>query len=823
MSFRKCIDDALGEGSLTEDQAREARDLFDSLEADYQGQMNGAAATQRAGADTFNALQHKVAQRKRQKVLQLRTWQNISKNMNDYRDMLGRSNPNRAVLAHFDQDGTSKFSSVTQRQNAIEGVAFGEMSKILATFRRNLVGEVRQKAQLKNLVREIFGENTGDASARELAQAWKTTAENLRKRFNRAGGAIFNRQNWGLPQTHDMLTVRKAGQQEWINFIRPLLDPNKMIDEQTGLAFSPQRLEVALNDVYQTISKDGMNKVTPSGANLSKSLANRRQDHRFLVFKDADSWLAYQEKFGNPNSFDTMIAHVSNMSRDIAMMEILGPNPRATVNFMKQTLEVRAKVSGDEAAEKAAVSTAKKVDELYMAVTGANNSPVNTFWAQTLAGTRQVLQSAQLGAASLAAITDVNFQRIARQFVGLPQVNTVNQYLKLLNPLGAKEKGELAIRLGLIAEGWTSLAAGQMRYVGDISGPEITRRVADFVMRASFLSPMTNAGRWAFGMEFLGFLADNSKKSFDDLDPRFKKTLQNYGFNQESWNIIRATDLYDDSGATFLRPVDIINRTDISPDLANSLGSRVLEMVNTETNFAVPSTSVRGRLALTGDSRPGTWAGELTRSFAMYKNFGITLVNTHLVRGATQPGVKGKGSYYANLLISTTIMGALAIQLKEMSKGRDPRPMNTEEFWGAAFLQGGGLGIYGDFLFADLNRFERGLPATVAGPVVGFLDDVKNLTAGNLIEVASGEDTKAASELIRFAQRYTPGSSIWYLRAGLERNVWDRLQEWADPKARAKMRKAERKYRRDYGQDHWWGRGEALPERGPRMENIFGE
>jgi len=272
-----------------------------------------------------------------------------------------------------------------------------------------------------------------------------------------------------------------------------------------------------------------------------------------------------------------------------------------------------------------------------------------------------------------------------------------------------------------------------------------------------------------------------------------------------------------------LRPVDIINRTDISPDLANSLGSRVLEMVNTETNFAVPSTSMRGRLALTGDSRPGTWAGELTRSFAMYKNFGITLVNTHLVRGATQPGIKGKGSYYSNLLISTTIMGALAIQLKEMSKGRDPRPMNTEEFWGAAFLQGGGLGIYGDFLFADLNRFERGLPATVAGPVVGFADDIKNLTLGNLIEAASGEDTKAASELIRFAQRYTPGSSIWYLRSGLERNVWDRLQEWADPKARSKMRKQERKYKRDYGQEHWWGKGEALPERGPRLENIFGE
>ena len=49
-----------------------------------------------------------------------------------------------------------------------------------------------------------------------------------------------------------------------------------------------QKLEIALRDVYETISTDGMNKVTPGGANLSKSLANRRQDHRFLVFKDAE-------------------------------------------------------------------------------------------------------------------------------------------------------------------------------------------------------------------------------------------------------------------------------------------------------------------------------------------------------------------------------------------------------------------------------------------------------------------------------------------------------------------------------------------------------
>ena len=820
MSFRNCIDEAQADGALTDAQAKEAKSMFDGLEVEYQGKMNKASAQAQAGADTFDAIRKQAMNRKRQKAMQLKTWQQIKKNLSDYRSLDGKPNEARAALALFEQDGLSRFSSITQREEAIKGEAFGEMAGVLGNFRRNVVGEVRQKAKLDNMVREVFQKDTGDASARELAKAWGEAAENLRKRFNRAGGAIPKLLGWGLPTNHTMLDVRKAGFELWRSKILPRLDVKNMIDETTGLPFSANKFEDVLVDVYKTISTDGINKLKPGGAGQGKSFANRRQDHRFLSFRDADTWLEYQKKFGNANSFDTMISHITNMSRDIAMMEILGPNPASTLNFLKQTLVKNAK---DDDAMKAALSADKKIDDLYMAVTGKNNSPVNGLLASTFAGTRQILQAAQLGAASISAITDLNFQRIARSFNGLPQVSTLNSYLKLLSPLGAQEKGEMAIRLGLIAEGWTSLAAGQMRYVGDVSGPEVTRRVADFVMRASFLSPMTTAGRWSFGMEFMGALASNSGKTFDKLEPNFRNTLERYGFGESSWNNIRSTELYDYEGAKFLRPADIRARTDISPGRAEELTTRLLEMVNTETNFAVPSTSVRGRVALTSDTRPGTIAGELTRSFAMYKNFGVTLVATHLTRGATQPGAMSKGTYFADLLISATLMGALALQLKEMSKGRDPRPMDTEEFWGAAFMQGGGLGIYGDFLFSDVNRFDRGMAETVAGPVVGFANDVRKLTLGNIMEAATGQDTKAGTELINFAKNYTPGSSLWYARLGLERNLWDRLQMWADPKAKQKMRKLERKYKRDYGQKYWWSPGDAQPSRSPNLDNALGK
>jgi len=824
MTFKNCIDEGVSEGQITEDQAKEIKDLFDELETQYNRQMGSAAATAKAASETSIAAKKIAIERKRRTMLQAKTWQRISMDLSNYRTALGNPDKNSAALALFEEDRTSKFRSITQVQKAVTRSATRKMDEFLATFRRNLAGETRNKAQLKNVVREIFGEETGDASAREMAQAWKAASEYLRTRFNAAGGAISKRLDWGMPQIHDNMLVLKAGYKEWRDFIAPRLDLRKMKNEKTDLPFTEETLELALRDAYETITSEGFNKLKPGAMTGNKSFASRNQDHRFFVFKNADSWVEYQQKFGNPNAFDAMMGHIDIMARDIAMMEVLGPNPAATTNFIKQTLNKEARQTPAKQREKA-VNAARKaggnIDALYSAVTGSVNAPIDSFLAKTFVGIRQALTSAQLGSAFFAASTDLNFGRIARRMVGLPQTKMLKQYLDFINPIALEEKSKLAIRLGLTAEGWSTLASAQMRYVGDVSGPEITRRMADFVMRASLLSPWTNAGRWSFGMEFLGNLADNVGKTFDQLDPMMQKTLDHYGIGADKWEIVRATPLYEYEGASFLRAEDIEARTDIRSDLARDLATNLLAMVETETNFAVPSSSLRGRTALTGDTRPGTLAGELTRSFAMYKNFGVTLVNTHIMRGLAQPTQRAKGTYFADLLISTTLMGALAMQLKEMAKGRDPRPMTDPEFWGAAMLQGGGLGIYGDFLFSDVNRYDRGLSETIAGPVVGIIDDVRKLTIGNVTQAIKGEDTNIGSEFISFAGRYTPGSTLWYSRLALERMVLDQGKLWADPDARSKMRRLESRYKREYGQNYWWRPGKTVPERGPDVSNVF--
>ncbi len=69
--------------------------------------------------------------------------------------------------------------------------------------------------------------------------------------------------------------------------------------------------------------------------------------------------------------------------------------------------------------------------------------------------------------------------------------------------------------------------------------------------------------------------------------------------------------------------------------------------------------------------------------------------------------------------------------------------MSDPAFWAKSAMRGGG-GLFGDFLFADQNRYGGGIVATLTGPVLGSqLPKAIDFTLGNLQElVAEGEARK---------------------------------------------------------------------------------
>lgn len=825
MSLRDCIEVGQDVGALTKEQADAASKIYEDYYTEHSATMGAEEAAAKAAKDTVMAIKNQVSEKARVRLLQAKSWETAYGNIMSFKN---GEDLGEAAVRLISSDEQTKYSGIANRQQAVRGQIDAKMSDVLATFRRKgVTGRIDNKDIAEDLVKVAFGEEVDNVAAKNLYKSWSDAIEYARLRFNRAGGAIPRMEGWGLPQMHDSLELRKAGYNEWRQFITPLLDTSKMINPLTKQPFTLKQLEDALKASYDAILTDGWSKVKEGESKHSVALYNKGKNHRFLVFKDSESWMSYQERFGNPHPFITMMNYVDNISRDIAMIEVLGPNPNSTLRQVKSLVMRDAQMKDLNKKKTPNVNEAnrklKQLDAMYGIVSGASSAPIDGTVARGFAGARAVLTSVQLGGATLAAIPgDLATQFSTRIYNGMGETKLLKNILKQLNPLNVEERGKAAIQAGLVAESWTNVAAAQARYVGDMTAPEIAQNMSEVVMRASLLSPWTQAGRWAFGLEFMGHFANHVDKPFKELPSELQNTLKRSGLDV-SWDIIRKAEIHEDNGLRILRPEEIAEIADVKPEVADELATRFLELINIETNYAVPTASVKGRAALVGETKAGTFVGEISRSIAQYKNFPITIFNTHIMRTLSEQTLKGKFKYGSAFLISTTLMGALALQMKEISNGRDPRTMNDKKFWASAMMQGGGLGIYGDFLFSDLNRHGNSLAQQILGPTAELGGDVLKLTMGNLQELFAGKDTNFAKEVVQFGTKYFPAKSLWYARLAVQRMFFENLQEWADPKARSKMIQLQNKYRRETGQEYWWKPGEEVPDRAPEMSEIFEE
>ena len=216
--------------------------------------------------------------------------------------------------------------------------------------------------------------------------------------------------------------------------------------------------------------------------------------------------------------------------------------------------------------------------------------------------------------------------------------------------------------------------------------------------------------------------------------------------------------------------------------------------------------------------KAGTILGEVERSVMMYKSFPISMAYTHIGRILRQDGVKGKAAYTAQLVILTTMMGGLAMQLKDISKGRDPRAVDNADFWMQALAQGGGFGIYGDFLLSDTSRYGQSITTTLAGPVFGLAADVHAIYSQGVLD---GDVSKVPAEVVKFLGKYNPGSSAWYSSVAFKRLLIDQLEMMADPKAKKKFARRAQKAMNENGGTMWWPEGDALPDHAPDLTNVM--
>lgn len=834
MSFLACLAGLREKGAIDPERAGRYRAEYERLERSYRKTMGKAAAEEAASRDVMDALDFDALQQRRQAALQVRTQQGLLQGLESHVGGGGKAGQYAiAVMEHH--EAVRGVEAVENVRGALWNMAWTRMSGFLDRYRRDLLGRVGNGAEMRELVRALRGEATDNASARELAAAVGDTLEWLRRMFNQHGGVIPKLENWGLPQNHDPLAIAEAGLENWRASLRDLLSPAEMIDGTTGKPFADQEaLDEALEAVFRNITSEGMDGAVPGAFRGGGKLANRRADHRFLVFKDADAWLAYNNRFGLGDPFSAIVGHIDSMTRDIAAMRVLGPNPDHTIRWLDDVLHQQSLpgTGGGKAGQLdgKARKGARTMDRMWRYYSGELTAvaPENRKTARFFMGLRNWNVLSKLGRAALSAIpTDPVFKSFTAKFNGLPLARSLGDYIGSFNPANPAHR-QAAWDAGLVFHEMTQRSAKLWSETRGLDVVELTRRGADTLLRTTWLTPHTVASKQSLGLSFMRDWAEHAETSFDDLARPKRLALERYGIDSQDWDRLRSIEAEDQNGIRLLRPGDLARRGD-DGDLDAAV--RFFSLIDSETRFDTPGEMLRAQTALALGGRGsalerGTIIGELAHSVTQFKTYSVIMVMTHMQRMLYGQGGMSRASYAMMLPIFLTFGGFVALSLRMIALGQDPPDATEPENWARAFVTAGGGGYVGDIVAQGVAG-QRGTTGAVAGFVTGptigsIVDPAIDVTLGNVGQAARGEEMKLSSELLREGRKNVPFGNAWWGQLAVNRMLLDEMQRLADPDAKKRWRRMEREAR-EQGTAYWWAPGDPLPERAPDWGNATGE
>lgn len=736
------------------------------------------------------------------------------------------------ILAR-DYSGKTNIESLEQKVAGYQAYFGRQLMSTWDALGDDYLGFLQDRAKLLLLVRELRGEATGDAMAKRGAEAFHKVAEEARLTFNANGGEIGQLDDWGMPQHHSQERVAQAGKDPWIDQILPFFDRAKYVDEY-GTPFDDAKMREFLGHAWDTIATNGWANIKPGQFQGIGKRANRHAEHRQIHFKDAQSVIAYWEAFGEKTAVEILSGHVNTMARDIGFIEHFGPNPNMTWKTIVDDAIQRSAMA-DPVRTVEFEGRKAKLENLYNYAAG-NTPPTYRRWLrQTADGIANLNVAGKLGGAAIASFFgDKPMMEAVSHMNELPAYQRWLTETSLLNPLNTTDRALLNAQ-GLMLD---SVRSGLQRFYDGLGTSSTTGKIANAVMRLSGMQAINEIRKGAFGLSLMSAIGNQIQlgRGYEDLAQSDVRALRNYGITRADWDTWRLAKLERVAGApSVLMPENIAQITEAQLRQANVIGAadppeaaevarrraivKLLGAVNTESEFAVVTPGWRERATFYGNLQRGTVPGEIIRSILQFKSFPWAFLQRGMDAVANQDTPASKAAMTAYLLTATTLMGAMTLQVREMLSGKDPRQMvgkNWAKFWGAAFINGGALGIYGDFLYSmNQTRYGSGWAEALSGPTLGPLLELGLILPTTAIKNRiEGKETHLAAQMVQRAKSFVPGNNLWYTKAATEHLVWQRVMEGLSPGYLATIKARTRK---EYGQSWWWAPGATMPDRAPDL------
>lgn len=797
---------ALGKGESDRLEERLTANLRELARTDKN--FAGLSQTEKLSAAAQLSLEQDTAQAEKsaqRKALNLAAQTREVQNLNDRSNVLGDKNPVHNAL----------FERLRQLDQYISGVKnelTGNLVDAMKASAPRFLGLLENAAAVRDFVREVYGERTGNEIAEKGAKTYLEVMEKIRQRLNAAGADIGQLDYGYLPQPHDTGAIVKAGKDEWVGKVLPLLDRSRYFNAN-GTAMSDADVLGLLNHAYDTLSTEGLTRREPGQGGQGSRASRFDEAHRVLHFKDPDSYLSYLNDFGKGSVFEAIHNHVGMQAKNIALMESFGSNPNSTYRLLADTAQIEdSRTRGLPV--KGVSQYGATADMVWDVINGSTANPVNPRFAAIGRAIRNWTSATRLGGVMISSINDAPTWFSTARYNGLPLGDSLRTFFSSLT---GRHLTEDAARLGLAVE---SIAGEMQTWHSDNLRQDWSGKLANSTMKLQLVEAWTHRLRAGLGLMLQDQLATLKNTGWADLSSFDRQRFERGGIRESDWQVFQAATPEAIRGRQLLTANALRNTSGFTDAQLNQAVSRMLGFIDNEGKTAVIGPDVVTRAAITQGTKAGTLGGEIGRSLMLFKSFPLAMVVRNLDRVRTLPTAAGRLGYSLSLLTGLTLFGALSIELKDLLSGKNPRDATTGKFWAAAFSQGGGLGIFGDILYTGLGGNSRSGQANwtnLAGPVAGTAADLANVTLGNVGKTLQGKDVKAAAELLRFGRQNLPFLNLWYLKAAIDHAGFNELQDAVSPGYLARQRA---NARHDWGSTYWWEPNENQPATLPDLSTV---
>gem|GEM_PF-1421435 len=482
-----------------------------------------------------------------------------------------------------------------------------------------------------------------------------------------------------LSKKYDLKNHKTA----WRNFIKPFLDMDATFSRTKAVDIEGNLDEAEANKILDRI----FDNITTGRSNIfTKSVVANDRDavakksRMFFKWKDLRSLYEYNKTYGKGNLFNMFMSDAQASANKIGSTKMWGDNPYTMYNDLRKVQE--------ETDPKGSLWW-QNTDNYFKAVMGLDKASTSPTLTNFMANIRTISTMARLPFIAIDSISDIGYIASFAQRMGINYSRAwLNQMTHIFDTFGNEERRKIAklfktqvdSHLGYMGR-WTEIN----------NATDLLGKISTKFFKYNMLEAFDRGNKVGMMHLMAKHVADNSSKSFSDLDLSLQKWVNKF-LDEKEWDLLRKKN---SQGLFTTENVDALSDSEIRAHYANTdkslplsevrddLYRKVHSMFTIASENAVLSPTEFERAFVFHGKNPGTVPGELLRIFGHFKMYTLAYIDRVLIKGFRDADTASQKILWAtSMLMGTIPLSVMSTYFHNISQGLtmpDYNQMNVPE------------------------------------------------------------------------------------------------------------------------------------------------